>query len=66
MGEDEAGTHKHPKTNREKVFDLLVAEQRGRIVNLMGNGRLAAFGSRVAAAVCTMEQQGPWRLIRIA
>ena len=61
MGEGEAATHKHLKANREKVFDLLVAEHRGRIVKFMGHGLLAAFGSLVAAVVCAMEWQGPWR-----
>src|SRR6185295_17456522 len=57
MASDEAGTLAALKSHREAVFDPAVAEHRGRIVKLMGDGTLVEFGSVVDAVKCALVVQ---------
>ena len=54
---NEAGTLAAMRELRVSVFDRLVAEYRGRVVKLMGDGALVEFGSAVDAAVCAVAIQ---------
>src|SRR5829696_2248140 len=54
---DEAGTLAAIKALRQEVIDLLLAERRGRIVKLMGDGALVEFGSVVDAVACAVAIQ---------
>src|SRR3712207_7534199 len=45
------------KDLRREVFDPLLAEHRGRIVKLMGDGAIAEFGSVVDAVVYAVAVQ---------
>ncbi|MDH3770482.1 MAG: adenylate/guanylate cyclase domain-containing protein, partial [Nitrospirota bacterium] len=59
MGADEAGTHARLKKLRKDFVEPKVAEHRGRIVKLTGDGALAEFASVVDAVECALEiQQG--------
>ena len=49
---DEAGTLSVLKDVRKTVLDPLLAEHRGRVVKLMGDGIIVAFGSVVGAVAC--------------
>ena len=49
MGADETGTLTTLKRHRESVFNPAVAEHKGRVVKLIGNGTLVEFGSVVDA-----------------
>ena len=57
MGNDEAGTLAQLKEIRQAVVDAKIAEHRGRIVKLTGDGVLAEFRSVVNAVSCATEIQ---------
>jgi len=57
MGVDEAGTLAALKLHREKVFDPAVAQHRGRVVKLIGDGALVEFASVVDAVNCALAIQ---------
>ena len=55
--QDEEGTLAALRDIRHSVIDPLLAEHRGRIVKLMGDGSLAEFGSVVDAVSCALAVQ---------
>jgi TolB-like protein len=55
--EDEAATLAALKSLRQQVIDPLLAEHKGRIVKLMGDGALVEFGSVVDAVACAVAVQ---------
>ena len=55
---DEASTLAAMKDLRISVFDRLLADHRGRIVKLMGDGTLVEFSSAVDAVACAVAIQG--------
>jgi adenylate cyclase len=57
MGEDEAGTLERLKSLRRELVQPKIAERKGRIVKLMGDGLLAEFPSAVEAVQCAVEIQ---------
>ena len=57
MGEDEVGTLDRLKTCRRELFDPAVAEFRGRVIKLMGDGALVEFASIVDAVQCAVAIQ---------
>jgi adenylate cyclase len=57
MEEDEAGTLAVLKNHRAELIDPTIAEQKGRIVKLIGDGMLAEFPSVVAAVECAVTIQ---------
>jgi adenylate cyclase len=57
IGIDEAGTLAAIKDVRLAVFDPLVADHKGRIVKLMGDGAIVEFGSVVDAVACAIALQ---------
>ena len=57
MGADEAGTHARFKALREQLIEPKIAEHRGRIVKLAGDGVLVEFSSVVDAVQCAVEVQ---------
>jgi adenylate cyclase len=57
MGADEAGTLTTLKRHREAVFNPAVAEHKGRVVKLIGDGTLVEFGSVVDAVKCALAIQ---------
>ena len=57
MGSDEAGTLAQLKEIRQAVIDAKIAEHRGRIVKVTGDGMLAEFPSVVNAVSCATEIQ---------
>src|SRR6476661_1523025 len=61
MGNDEAGTLAQLKEIRRAVVDAKIAEHRGRIVKLTGDGVLAEFPSVVNAVSCATEIQTAMR-----
>ena len=61
MGSDEAGTLAQLKEIRQAVVDAKIAEHRGRIVKLTGDGVLAEFRSVVNAVSCATEIQTAMR-----
>ena len=61
MGNDEAGTLAQLKEIRQTVIDAKIAEHRGRIVKLTGDGVLAEFPSVVNAVACATEIQTAMR-----
>jgi adenylate cyclase len=61
MGGDEAGTLAQLKKIRGDVIAGTVAEHRGRIVKLTGDGVLAEFHSVVSAVSCAVEIQQAMR-----
>jgi adenylate cyclase len=52
METDEAGTLTALKAHREELIDPAIAEHRGRVVKLMGDGTLVEFASVVDAVQC--------------
>lgn len=59
MEADEAQTLAAIRTLRIEVIEPLVAEHRGRVVKLMGDGAIVEFGSVVDAVACAVAlQQG--------
>ena len=57
MEADEEGTIARQKVHREKLIDPQIAEHRGRIVNVAGDGLLVEFSSVVDAVQCAVEVQ---------
>jgi adenylate cyclase len=57
MGEDEAGTLAALQALRAEFIDPTIAEHRGRIVKLMGDGALVEFASVVDALTCAVAIQ---------
>ena len=57
MGEDEAGTLARFKAPRKELIEPKIAEHRGRIVKLSGDGALVEFASVVDAVQCAAEVQ---------
>ena len=55
--QDEAGTLAALKDLRREVIDPLLAEYRGRIIKLMGDGAIVEFGSVVDAVSCAHAMQ---------
>ncbi len=52
MGEDEMSTIQRLPALREGVLEPFIAEHRGRVVKLMGDGLLVEFASVVDAVTC--------------
>ena len=57
MGADEAGTLARLKVLHKKLMRPKIAERKGRIVKLMGDGLLAEFPSIVEAVSCAIDIQ---------
>jgi len=57
MGVDEAGTLERLKSLRKELVQPKIAERKGRIVKLMGDGLLAEFPSVVEAVLCAVDVQ---------
>ena len=57
MEADEAGTHARLKALRKELIEPRVAEHRGRVVKLTGDGALVEFASVVDAVLCAVEVQ---------
>jgi adenylate cyclase len=57
IGADEEGTIERLKTLRAELIDLKIAEHRGRIVKMTGDGLLVEFASVVDALRCATELQ---------
>jgi adenylate cyclase len=54
---DEAGTLRALRAMRQDVLEPLLAEHRGRIAKLMGDGIIVEFGSVVSAVACAAALQ---------
>ena len=57
VGDDEAGTIARLKALRKEFIEPLIAEYRGRVVKLMGDGALVEFASAVDAVECAVAVQ---------
>ena len=57
MGADEAGTLRHLIELRQQDLEPRIAEHRGRVVKLMGDGLLVEFASVVDAVACAVAWQ---------
>ncbi len=57
MGEDEAGTLAALKAHREEFIEPKIADHKGRLVKLMGDGALVEFASVIDALACAAELQ---------
>jgi TolB-like protein/class 3 adenylate cyclase/tetratricopeptide (TPR) repeat protein len=57
MGEAEAATHARLKSHRKELIEPLIAEHRGRVVKLTGDGILVEFASAVDAVECAVALQ---------
>lgn len=57
MGDDEAGTLRRFTELSAEVLHPLIAEHRGRIVKLMGDGLLVEFASVVDSVACALAWQ---------
>ncbi len=57
MGEDEMGTLQRLTALREGILEPLIADHRGRVVKLMGDGLLVEFASVVDAVTCALSWQ---------
>ncbi|MHC4067932.1 MAG: adenylate/guanylate cyclase domain-containing protein [Planctomycetota bacterium] len=57
MGEDEAGTLTALKAHREEFIEPKIADHKGRLIKLMGDGALVEFGSVIDALACAAELQ---------
>jgi adenylate cyclase len=57
MGEDETGTLAALKQLRAELIDPAIAEYKGHIVKLMGDGTLVEFASAVDAVECAVNIQ---------
>ena len=57
VGADEAGTIARLKALRKEFIEPLIAEYRGRMVKLMGDGALVEFASAVDAVECAVAIQ---------
>jgi adenylate cyclase len=65
MGEDERGTLAALKAHRAELVEPTIAEHKGRIVKLMGDGVLVEFASVVDAVACAAAIAGDGRLSAI-
>ncbi|SJM33109.1 adenylate/guanylate cyclase domain-containing protein [Mesorhizobium delmotii] len=61
MGANEAGTLTALKAHREELVEAKIAEHRGRIVKLTGDGILVEFPSVVNAVACATDIQRKMR-----
>ena len=61
MSNDEEGTLVRLKAHRDEVIDPAIAEHKGRIVKLMGDGMLSEFASVVDAVRCAVDIQEAMR-----
>jgi adenylate cyclase len=57
MAADEAGTHARLKALRKEFIEPKIAEHRGRLVKLSGDGALVEFPSVLDAVACAVEIQ---------
>ncbi len=57
MGEDEVGTLQRLTALRQGILEPLIADHRGRVVKLMGDGLLVEFASLVDAVSCAVKWQ---------
>jgi class 3 adenylate cyclase len=57
MGEDETGTLAALKELRAELVDPAIAQYKGHIVKLMGDGALVEFASAVDAVECAVNIQ---------
>ncbi|MGB9210596.1 MAG: adenylate/guanylate cyclase domain-containing protein [Pseudolabrys sp.] len=57
MGVDEEGTHAALKEYRHEIIDPKIAEHRGRVVRIIGDGLLVEFASVIAAVRWAVEVQ---------
>jgi adenylate cyclase len=57
VGADEAGTIARLKALRKELIEPLIAEYRGRVVKLVGDGALVEFASAVDAVECAVAIQ---------
>jgi TolB-like protein len=57
IGADEEGTLARLKAHRKELIDPKIAEHRGRVVKVTGDGILIEFSSAVAALRCAVEVQ---------
>lgn len=57
MEQDEADTLDRLKRLRRELLDPLIAEHRGRVVKLMGDGALCEFASAIDAVACAVAIQ---------
>jgi adenylate cyclase len=57
MGADEEGTHERLKAHLRELVEPKIAEHRGRVVKITGDGLLAEFPSVVDAVRCAVEVQ---------
>ena len=57
MGRDEAGTLARLEGLKAEILDPLIAQHRGRVVKLMGDGFLVEFASVVDALACALAWQ---------
>ena len=57
MEVDEAGTLAALKRRRKEVLEPLVAQHRGRVFKVTGDGVLVEFGSAVNAVQCAVDLQ---------
>ena len=57
MAADEAGTHARLKALRKDLIEPKIAEHRGRMVKLTGDGALVEFQSVLDAVACAVEVQ---------
>ncbi len=57
MGEDEVGTFQRLTALRQGILEPLIADHRGRVVKLMGDGLLVEFASLVDAVSCAVKWQ---------
>jgi class 3 adenylate cyclase/TolB-like protein/Flp pilus assembly protein TadD len=57
MEQDEADTFERLRTHRKELFEPKIAEHRGRIFKLMGDGLLVEFASIVDAVECAIALQ---------
>jgi adenylate cyclase len=57
VGKDEAGTLARVKAHRVEFAEPLIAEHRGRVVKLTGDGALVEFASAVDAVECAVAIQ---------
>ncbi len=60
MERDEQGTLERLQAHRRELIDPLLADHRGRIVKLMGDGALCEFASVVDAVACAVAIRRGW------
>ena len=62
MGVDEAGTLERFTELRERVLGPLIADHRGRVVKLLGDGLLVEFSRVVDTIACAVARQNRYRI----